>query len=87
MQPTSYTNFRANLAAMMDKVIDDHEPVVVTRGTAGSVVVMSLEDYNSMQETAYLLGHPANAAKLRGAVECHKAGNCEEVNLDSLGDL
>lgn len=87
MQPISYTHARQNLAATMDKVIQDHEPVVITRGNAGAVVMLSLEDYNSMQETAYLLGNPANAERLREAIAAHKAGRAEEFSLDDLETL
>ena len=85
MQPITYTNARQNLAATMDKVIDDHEPVVITRGNARSVVMLSLEDYNSMQETAYILGNPVNAEKLRNAVADAEAGKV--TRIDDLGDL
>ena len=87
MQPISYTHARQNLAATMDKVIQDHEPMVITRGNVGSVVMLSLEDYNSMQETSYLLGNPANAAKLREAVASVDAGNVSEITLDDLEKL
>jgi prevent-host-death family protein len=71
----------------MDKVIQDHEPMVITRGRVGSVVMLSLEDYNSMQETVYLLKDPANAAKLREAVASVDAGNVTEIALDDLVTL
>ena len=87
MQPVSYTHARANLAATMDKVIEDHEPVVITRGNTGSVVMLSLEDYNSMQETAYLLGNPVNAGVLRASVADYKAGRGREISLDDLENL
>ncbi len=68
MQTISYTSARQRLAETMDVVIDSHEPVIITRQKAGEVVMMSLEFYNSMQETAYLLGHPANAKRLHNAI-------------------
>ena len=54
---------------MMDQVIDDHEPLMVTRAKGKPVVMISLEDYDAMDETAYLLASPANAKALREAME------------------
>jgi antitoxin YefM len=53
----------------MDRVCNDHEPIVVTRKNGRSVVMLSLEDYTSLEETAYLLQSPANAKRLRGAIQ------------------
>jgi antitoxin YefM len=63
MDSITYTAARANLAATMDRVCDNHEPVIITRNEQ-SVVMMSLEDYNSIEETAYLLRSPKNAMRL-----------------------
>ena len=84
MQPITYTQARQNLAATMNKVIKDHEPVVITRGDSGAVVMLSLEDYNSMRETAYLLGSPANAEKLRKAVADIEAGKTTRTDRKNL---
>ena len=65
MRTTSFTNLRKNLAAEIDSVNDDHEPIIITRdGGKASAVLMSLEDFASWQETNYLLKSPANAARL-----------------------
>lgn len=64
MDTISYSDARARLAKTMDKVCDDHAPVVVTRKNARSVVMMSLEDYQALEETAYLLRSPRNARRL-----------------------
>jgi antitoxin YefM len=53
----------------MDRVVRDHEPIIVTRQKGESVMLLSLEDFNSWQETAYLLRSPANAARLLKALE------------------
>ena len=87
MNAISYTQARQNLAETMNSVCDGHEPVIITRQKAPAVVMLSLEDYNSIQETAYLLGNPANAARLREAVESVKAGNVTEIALDDLDKL
>lgn len=63
MDSITYTTVRANLAATMDRVCENHEPVIITRNEQ-SVVMMSLEDYNSIEETAYLLRSPKNAMRL-----------------------
>ena len=68
MKHTSSTNLRANLSKMMDQVNDDHEPLIVTRAKGKPVVMVSLEDYQAMDETAYLLSSPANAKALREAI-------------------
>jgi antitoxin YefM len=60
----TYTAARETLASTMDRVCSDHDPVVITRKRNQAVVMMSLEDYESLQETAYLLRSPANARRL-----------------------
>ncbi len=69
MDAISYTNARANLASTMDKVCNDHEPLIIMRKGQQSVVMLSLEDYTALEETAYLLRSPANAKRLLGAIE------------------
>ncbi|MDR2573409.1 MAG: type II toxin-antitoxin system prevent-host-death family antitoxin [Desulfovibrio sp.] len=83
MEAISYTAARQNLAATMDKVIDG-DTVIITRQKAGAVVMMSLEDFNSMQETMYLLGNPANAEHLRKSIADLEAGKGIEVRLEDL---
>lgn len=87
MNTISYTQARQSLAETMSAVCDGHEPVIITRQKAPAVVMMSLEDYNSIQETAYLLENPVNAARLREAVAAHRAGEVEEVSVSDLGAL
>ena len=64
MYAISYTAVRADLAKTMDRVCEDHEPVIITRNRDQAVVMISLEDYKAMEETAYLLRSPANATRL-----------------------
>ena len=64
MNAISYTAVRADLAKTMDRVCEDHEPVIITRNREQAVVMISLEDYKAMEETAYLLRSPANASRL-----------------------
>lgn len=64
MDTISYTSARAKLASAMDRVCDDHEPIIITRNGEQSVVMISLADYNALEETAYLLRSPKNAKRL-----------------------
>ncbi len=68
MNAITYTAARENLASTMDKVCTDHDPVIITRNRDQAVVMMSLEDYESLQETAYLLRAPTNARRLLESV-------------------
>ena len=74
MDAISYTAARANLASTMDKVCEDHEPLIITRNGDQSVVMVSLEDYKALEETAYLLRNPANAKRLLAATAQLDAG-------------
>ena len=67
MDAITYTTVRANLASAMDRVCEDHEPLIITRNGAQSVVMLSLEDYKALEETAHLLRTPANAKRLLAA--------------------
>jgi antitoxin YefM len=75
MDAQSYSSVKKELAKMMEKVCDDHSPLIITRKNALAVVMMSLEDYNSIEETAYLLRSPANAERLRQSIK-----QAEEAN-------
>jgi antitoxin YefM len=68
MESITYTRARANLAKTMDEVCEDHEPVIITRGSESAVVMLSLDDYKSLEETAYLLRSPKNARRLLEAI-------------------
>jgi antitoxin YefM len=70
----SYTESRAHYAEMLDAVINDREEVVITRAGHQPVVVVSLEDYESLKETAYLMRSPTNARRLLDAMERLDAG-------------
>jgi antitoxin YefM len=68
MHAITYTHARSNLAQMMEKVCDDHVPVTITRKNQRSVVMISLEDYQALEETAYLLRSPKNARRLLASI-------------------
>jgi antitoxin YefM len=77
MDTITYSDARANLAKTMDRVCDDHAPVVITRENGGAVVMLSLRDYEGLEETAYLLSSPANARRLLESVGEIEAGGGE----------
>ncbi|MBE7560608.1 type II toxin-antitoxin system prevent-host-death family antitoxin [bacterium] len=69
MDAKTYTEVRAKLAEMITRVCNDHTPVVITRRRGDSAVLMSLEDYESLAETAYLLRSPRNARRLLDSIK------------------
>jgi antitoxin YefM len=81
MNAISYTSARANLANTMANVCNDHAPIIITRKSEDPVVMMSLEDYNAMQETSYLLRSPTNAIQLLDSIAELEAGNGTEKEL------
>ena len=81
MDAISYTAARANLAKTMERVCNDHSPVIITRKSETPVVMVSLEDYQAMQETAYLLRSPANARHLLESIAELEAGRGTERDL------
>jgi antitoxin YefM len=74
MDAITYSSARANLASTMDRVCSDHEPLIITRNGQQAVVMLSLEDYKALEETAYLLRSPANARRLLSSVAQLNAG-------------
>ena len=81
MDAMTYTTVRANLASTMDRVCDDHEALIITRNGEQAVVMLSLEDYKALEETAYLLRTPANAKRLLSAATQLNAGKGTEREL------
>jgi antitoxin YefM len=69
MDAITYTEARNNLAKTMDKVNDNHAPIIITRQNGQPVVMMSLDDFEAWQETDYLLRSPANARRLMESIE------------------
>ena len=82
MDTITYSAARANLARTMDRVCEAHEPLIITRNGERSVVMLSLEDFKSLEETAYLLRSPANARRLLSAIEQLSEGKGTPRELD-----
>jgi antitoxin YefM len=81
MDAISYSTARANLAKTMDRVCEDHTSLIITRQGQASVVMLSLEDYQALEETAYLLRSPANARRLLDSVQQLSDGQGVERSL------
>ena len=81
MKAISYTFARNNLAKTMKSVCEDHDPVIVTRQNNEAVVILSMEDYESLNETAYLLQSPGNAQRLVSSVKELNQGKGKERKL------
>lgn len=81
MDTITYTAARANLAKTMDEVCENHEPVIITRGRESSVVMIALDDYKALEETAYLLRSPRNARRLLESIAELEQGRGVERDL------
>ena len=81
MKTITYTAARKNLAKTMEEVCEDHAPVIITRKKSDSVVIMSLEDYVALEETAYLLRSPKNTRRLIESVVQLEDGKGTEREL------
>lgn len=81
MDAITYTAARANLASTMDRVCSDHEALIITRNGEQAVVMLSLEDFKALEETAYLLRTPANARRLLSAIGQVNAGGGRQRKL------
>jgi antitoxin YefM len=81
MDVLTYSDTRAHLKEVMDRVVEDRAPVVVTRKRGESVVMVSLVDWNAMEETFHLMSSPANAERIAAAVRQLDAGEGVEREL------
>jgi antitoxin YefM len=82
MDVMTYTDARASLKDVMDRVIHDHAEVVVTRKNREAVVMISLDEYNAIQETLHLQKSPENARRLHASVAQLEAGQGTERDID-----
>lgn len=83
MQAITYSEARQDLKNIMDEACNNHEPVLITRRKGESVVLLSLEDYESIVESEYLLSSPVNAARLMQSLEEARSG--KRTPIDALG--
>ena len=81
MKTLSYSAIRNSLAKAIDQVTEDHAPILITRQKGTPAVLISLEDFESWQETAYLARSPAMARRLRGAIAQIEAGKTRKRKL------
>ena len=84
MKTANYTDLRTNLKGYIDSVIDDCDTVIINRGNGTGVVMISLDEYNSLKETEYIMASPETMADIRQGEEDIKNGKGIEVNLDEL---
>jgi len=81
MNAITYSHARENLARTISEVCSSHAPVIITKKGTDSVIMMSLEDYESMKETTYLLRSPKNARRLLESIEQLEGGRGIEREL------
>lgn len=84
MITATYTDLRANLKGYLDRVVKDSDNVVVNRGGGSAVVIMSMEEYESMMETAYIMSQPDLVEAVRQGEQDIKNGNYEVVDIHEL---
>ena len=84
MITATYTDLRSNLKGFLDRVVKDSDNVIVNRGNGSAVVIMSLEEYESLMETAYIMSQPDIVEAIRQGDEDVKKGNFEIVDVDEL---
>ena len=77
MDAITYTDLRQNLKTYMDKVIQNSDPLIITRKNKENIVLMSVAEYNSLVETNYLLSNKANAEHLKKSISQHKSGKAK----------
>jgi antitoxin YefM len=81
MRTMTYSESRAKYAETLNAVVNDREEVIITRAGHDPVVMVSLDDYESLKEAAYLLRSPANARRLLASIDRLEAGNGVQRDL------
>ena len=87
MEIITYSETLANLKAIMDRAVNDHTPIAITRQRGKPVVMVDLGDWNSLHEMLYLLSSPANAKRLTESIANADAGNLIEVDPETMKPL
>jgi antitoxin YefM len=80
MRTVNYTELRNNLKACLDGVINDNEPLIINRSENNGVVIISLDEYNAIKETEYIMSSPETMAAIRNGEEDLKNGNVYSQN-------
>ncbi len=81
MDAVSYSDLRQNLKTYMDRVYDDHEPLIITRKNDENLVLLSINEYKSLTETNYLLSEDANAEHIRKSIDQYNLGHIKKHEL------
>ena len=84
MEITTYSNFRQHLKSFLDKVMESNTPLYVKRTKGEDVVVLSKSDYESMEETLYLLSSEKNRTHLLESIKQAEKGEVEKVMMEEL---
>ncbi|MDZ7723259.1 MAG: type II toxin-antitoxin system prevent-host-death family antitoxin [candidate division KSB1 bacterium] len=81
MNAVTYSDLRNHLKEHMDQVFETHEPLIITRKNRENCVLISIDDYNAMKETQYLLSTEANAKRLQSSLDHARAGEISKKEL------
>ena len=81
MNAVSYTDLRQNLKSYMDKVYNDHDPLIITRKNNQNIVLLSIEEYNSLMETNYILSSEENYRFIKDSVDQYENGKVQKRDL------
>lgn len=81
MESVTPSELRTHLKTILNRVNDNHEPVIVARGKGRSVVMLDVNDYESLMETFYLTRNPVNASRLQEGMRQHLAGQHKEIDV------
>ncbi len=84
MRTTNYLELRNNLKSYLDRVINDNELLIIHRSGDESVVIISLEEYNSIKETEYIMKSPAMMDIIRKGDEEIKSGGGTSIDIENL---
>ncbi len=84
MEAVNYSEFRENLKTYLDKSYYNHKPIIITRKEGKNMVLLSMEDYNSMVETNYLLSNEANAEHLFKSIKQAREGRIVNISVEEL---
>jgi antitoxin YefM len=87
MNAITYSDLRQNLKTYMDKVIQDNAPFIITRKNNKNVIIISVDEYNSLIETNYLLSNEANVEHLKKSISQHKSGKIKSGKLFDGQDI